>query len=392
SQGRLWVWAQRLNSDGTFTMVMSVSTDGGASFQAQPSLDTFSNRPGGRIMAVAGNRMMLLYGTHGTDPGYMRMRSDSDALGTWSARQVVFSEGLYHGAALSSADDGSGGVHLVYKDVGEQLWYRHWSGSWGAKTQIESSADWALQPAITRVGGSLVIFWNRMLTTNTNYQFRYKVLANGTFSSSVQLDGSSGFKGYPASVESLPNTVPQVPCLYGKTPDANSSGTIALVFAPTPDAAPLPPPPPDGGTPDAGTPDAGTPDAGMPDAGTPDAGTPPPQTGVLFSDDFNRTSGMGSAWRINAGLWRTPGTRAESDLDGTDQATVQSLSCADCSVQARVVNFAAGSVALELRVSAANSRYAVALLGNGHLQIQRRAGSAVTVLGDVASGVADLGD
>src|SRR6185503_518268 len=42
--------------------------------------------------------------------------------------------------------------------------------------------------------------------------------------------------------------------------------------------------------------------------------------------------------------------------------------------------------------SAANSRYAVALLGNGHLQIQRRAGSAVTVLGDVASGVADLGD
>src|SRR5690349_18913166 len=51
SLGRIWVWAQRLNPDGTFTGVMSVSADGGATFQAQPSLDTFSNRPGGRILA-----------------------------------------------------------------------------------------------------------------------------------------------------------------------------------------------------------------------------------------------------------------------------------------------------------------------------------------------------
>src|SRR5207302_4594446 len=64
SLGRIWIWAQRLNSDGTFTMVMSVSTDGGVTFQAQPSLDSFSNRPGGRIMPVAGNKLMLLYGTH----------------------------------------------------------------------------------------------------------------------------------------------------------------------------------------------------------------------------------------------------------------------------------------------------------------------------------------
>src|SRR5260370_40469576 len=40
SQGRLWIWAQRLNPDGSFTMVMSVRTDAGASRGQQPSLDT----------------------------------------------------------------------------------------------------------------------------------------------------------------------------------------------------------------------------------------------------------------------------------------------------------------------------------------------------------------
>jgi len=139
SAGRLWVWAQRLNSDGTFTGVISVSADGGATFRAQPSLDTFADRPGGRIMPVGGNRLMLLYGTHGVDPGYMRLRNDSDAVSAWGARQLVLSDGIYHGAALSAAGDGSGGVHLLYKDVNEQLWYRHWSGSWSARQLVESS-------------------------------------------------------------------------------------------------------------------------------------------------------------------------------------------------------------------------------------------------------------
>ena len=409
SLGRLWVWAQRLNADGTFTMVVSVSSDGGATFEAQPSLDTFADRPGGRILPVAGNQLMLLYGTHGTDPGYMRLRNDTDPVSTWGARQAVFPEGIYHGAALSAAGDGAGGVYLLYKDVGEQLWYRRWNGSWSARTLVEGSGDWALQPATTRVGTSLVIFWNRVLSTNTNYHFFYRVLANGSLGNPVLLDGSGGFQGYPAAVETLPNTVPQVPCFYGKTPDANSSGNVALAFAPTPNAAP---PGPDAGTPDAGTPDAGTPDAGTPDAGTadagtsdagtpdagtpdagtPDAGQPPPQSGVLFSDDFNRTTGMGAAWRVIAGLWRTPGTRAESDLDGSDRVAVQSLSCADCSVQARVLNFAAATAALDLRESASNDRYDVGLLANGHLQIRRYNGSTTTVLGDVASGVADLGN
>ena len=385
SLGRLWVWAQRLNADGTFTMVMAVSSDGGATFQAQPSLDTFADRPGGRILPVAGNQLMLIYGTHGVEAGYMRLRTDTDPVSTWGARQAVFPEGIYHGAALSAAGDGGGGVYLLYKDVNGQLWYRRWSGSWSGRTQVESAADWALQPAITRVGGSLVIFWNRVLSTNTNYQFFYRVLANGSFGSPVLLDGSGGFQGYPASAETLPNTVPRIPCFYGKTPDASSSGNVALAFAPTPNAAPP--------APDAGTPDAGTPDAGSPDAGTPDAGPPPAQSGILFSDDFKRTTGLGPNWRVVSGSWHTSATtpRAESDLDGSDQAVVQSLSCADCSVSAQVINFSAGVAELDLRQQSSNDRYDVALLANGSLQVRRHNGATVTVLGQAPSGIADLG-
>ena len=282
SRSRIWIWAQRLNSDGTFTMVMTVSSDAGASFQAQPSMDTFADRPGGRIIPISGNQMMLLYGTHGVDPGYMRTRSESDPVGSWSDPQVVFPEGLYHGAALSAPGDGSGGVHLVYKDGTEQLWYRHWSGGWSDRQLVEGNPDWALQPAITRVGGDLVIFWNRPLATNRNYQFYYRILESGSLGPEQILDHGGGFDGYPAAAEVLPTFVPAVPCFLGKTPDANSSGSIAEVFAPTPNATP-PPPPPDGGILDAGPPDAGPPDAGPPDAGAPDAGPPdagPPDAGA----------------------------------------------------------------------------------------------------------------
>jgi len=416
SLGRLWVWAQRLNADGSFTMVMSVSVDGGASFQTQPSLDTFAGRPGGRILPVGGNRMMLLYSTHGGIAGYMRLRNDSDPLSAWSVREAVFPEGIYHGAALSAAGDGSGGVHLVYKDSAQRLFYRRWSGSWSARQVVESSGDWALQPAITRVGGSLVIFWNRPLSVNTNYQFYSRVLERGALGNSLLLDGSSGFKGYPAAVESLPDTVPQTPCFYGKTPNASTGGSVALAFAPTPNAAPLPPPPPpaDGGVPDAGTPDAGLPDAGSPDAGPPDAGVPdagsldagvpdagtpdagspdagpPPQAGVLFSDDFNRTlnSDLGPKWTIVAGAWRTDG-RANSDRSMLDRAAPKGVSCADCRIDARMVNFAGGEVMLELRASG-EDRYALVLTASGRLELRRYRAGVKTLLGSTSTSIPDL--
>jgi len=379
SLGRLWIFAQRLNSDGTFNMVMAVSTDGGVTFAEQPSLDNFAGRPGGRIMPVGGNRLMLLYGAQGGSPGYMRLRSDSDALGSWSARQVVFSEGIYHGAAMSAAGDGQGGVHLVYKDIAQQLYYRHWDGSWSAAQLIESTADWALQPAVARVGGEVFIFWNRALATNTDYQFYYRVLGNGSLGAPQLLDGSGGFKGYPAAPEVLPDAAAQVPCFYGDTPDANSSGSLALVFAPVPNAPPPPPPPSDAGAPDAGAPDAGAPDGGG------------VGSSVLFFDNFNRTisSGLGSSWTVLAGAWRDDSKEANSDLDALDRAEVAGIVCADCRIDAQMVNFAGGESMLELRGSG-SSRYALALRADGVVELRRYSGGSVTVLAGAASGIADL--
>jgi hypothetical protein len=140
-----------------------------------------------------------------------------------------------------------------------------------------------------------------------------------------------------------------------------------------------------GGSPDGGTPDAGPPDAGPPDAGPPDAGPP----AVIFSDAFNRTTGLGSSWRIMSGAWLTS-TRAESDAHPSNQAAVQNLSCAECSVSAQVVNFGAAVAELDLRQQPSGDRYDVALLANGTLQIRRHDGTSITVLGSAPSGIADL--
>src|SRR5438128_7215199 len=148
--------------------------------------------------------------------------------------------------------------------------------------------------------------------------------------------------------------------------------------------------PPDAGPPDAGPPDAGPPDAGPPDAGPPDAG--PPEGGppvVIFSDAFNRTTGLGSSWRIISGAWLTS-TRAESDAHPTNQTAVQGPSCADCSVSAQVMNSGAAVAELDLRQQASNDRYDVALLADGTLQIRRHNGTSITVLGQAPSGIADL--
>src|SRR5438477_1292719 len=73
-------------------------------------------------------------------------------------------------------------------------------------------------------------------------------------------------------------------------------------------------------------------------AGTPDAGTPPP-TGVLFSDNFNRTSptDLGSNWKALAGAWRSDG-RALSDRSVLNRAVTATVSCGDCRVEAKMVN------------------------------------------------------
>src|SRR5712671_2695647 len=313
SVGRIWVQAFLLNSNGTHTAAISVSTDGGATFAQQPSLATVGTRAGGRLISL-GTQLMFLYGTHACcDSGKMRLRNDGDPLSSWTSATTVFSDGIYHGAALSAVADGAGGLHLAYKNLSEKLYYRHYDGSgWSSATLLEGTPNWALQPAITRLGGDLVVFYNHMVTNNTSYRFFAKTFHAGSFSSAGTLDSSGGFKGYPAAAETLPTSTVNVPCVFGKTPNADSGGSAVLVSAKAPAPGPPPPPPPppdggvDGGVPDAGTdagvPDAGT-DAGVPDAGTyagmPDAGTDagvpdggtdggtPVPSGVLFSDDFN---------------------------------------------------------------------------------------------------------
>ncbi len=168
------------------------------------------------------------------------------------------------------------------------------------------------------------------------------------------------------------------------TPDAGTPDA-GTPDAGTPDAGT-----PDAGTPDAGIPDAGTPDAGAPDAGPPDGGAPPPQTGVLFTDDFNRTlsSGLGPKWSILSGAWRDD-NRANSDLDTLDRAAAAGAACADCRIDAKMVNFGGGESMLELRVSG-NDRYALALTAGGALEIRRYRAGVETVLGSVGSGIADL--
>src|SRR5437660_9491867 len=102
-----------------------------------------------------------------------------------------------------------------------------------------------------------------------------------------------------------------------------------------------------------------------------------------------RTTGLGPNWRILSGAWLTS-TRAESDAHPSNQAAVQGLSCADCSVSAQVMNSGAAVAELDLRQQASNDRYDVALLANGTLQIRRHNGTTITVLGQAPSGIADL--
>ncbi|NOK23335.1 WD40/YVTN/BNR-like repeat-containing protein [Corallococcus carmarthensis] len=292
SRGRLWVQAFRLESDGGATAVVAVSTDGGASFQRQPDLGRTRKRGGGRLLSV-GSKLVFFWAMHdGFEPTRLRVRDAADPLDTWGPQRDAFSDGIYHGAALSAVEDGKGGIHLVYKDETERLYYRRFDGtSFGSRILVEGTPDWALQPAVTRIGDALYVFYNHFQTA-TDYEIQVRVLRNGAFSDPVTLDSRTSFKGYLSTLDVLPDSVTEVPCFYGDAVDANSSGRVMRVA--------LPRQPEggggsgqDGGTSDgggggidggAGTPDGGSaPDAGTPDAGTDggvDAGTPPVDGGV----------------------------------------------------------------------------------------------------------------
>jgi photosystem II stability/assembly factor-like uncharacterized protein len=219
SLGRIWVVAFFLAADGSTAAQVTVSTDGGATWRRQPDLATVPFRAGGLLLSL-GTRMIFLYDGHKTaDPTRLRVRDDADPLDRWSAPQAVFPEGIYHGAALSAVRDGRGGMHLLYKDKSAVLWHRAFDGnSFGPRTLIEDVGNWELQPAAARVGDDVIVFYNRVITTNVYDELRMRVLSNGVWSPPRVIDSTVSFKGYPAMAEVLPATTTSVPCVVCVTP------------------------------------------------------------------------------------------------------------------------------------------------------------------------------
>jgi photosystem II stability/assembly factor-like uncharacterized protein len=230
SQGRLWVQAFRLEPDGSNTAVLSVSQDGGLTFQPQPSLALLPRRGGGRLLHL-GDRLLFLYGQQGTGPAWFRVRMDSAPPGSWQPQQQAFAEGIYQGASLSAVSAGAGRMHLVYKDAAGRLFYRAFDGTgFGPPTVLESSGDWAVQPAATLVGEELVVFDNPAVTLNTHYTLAARVLSGGSFGPPQVLESSALFRGYLAAPEHLPASALRVPCFHAETADANASGTASVTF------------------------------------------------------------------------------------------------------------------------------------------------------------------
>ncbi|MCP3100667.1 glycoside hydrolase [Myxococcus sp. K15C18031901] len=244
SLGRFWVQAFRVDPDGGSTAFVAVSLNGGVSFGNRMSLGRVKRRGGGRLLSV-GTKLVFLYAMHdGYEPTRMRVRDDDEPVESWSVVRDAFPDGIYHGAALSAVEDGRGGMHLVYKDEQERLYHRRFDGtSFGPRTLVESESDWATQPAITRIGDALYIFYNRLRVLNTHYELRARVLApDGVLGAPVTLDGDVTFKGYLNAVDVLPAGVEEVPCLHGESPDAGTRGTVsrvALPLGPTEPSGPL---------------------------------------------------------------------------------------------------------------------------------------------------------
>ncbi|NMO23323.1 hypothetical protein HG543_51950 [Pyxidicoccus fallax] len=233
SRGRLWVQAFRREPDGKSTLVISVSTDGGSTFREQPALDRgISKRGGGRLLHLGG-KLVMVYGSHsGGMAARFRVRDDGAPLSSWSPVRTAFPEGIYHGAALSAVADGRGGMHLVYKDNSERLMYRRFDGRrFGSARVVHERGDWALQPAITRVGSTVHIFYNRPHRDGRGYDLVVRRLSGGSLGSVRELASISGFAGYPAAVGVMPSGA-RVPCLFGLEP-RHGSDRLVVVFAPS---------------------------------------------------------------------------------------------------------------------------------------------------------------
>lgn len=355
SWDRWWVQAFKLESNGSSTARIAVSTDGGLTFAPQPILASLSYRGGGRLIAL-GDRLLFIYDGHeaGRQPARQRIRDDAQPVTDWGPATFAFGEGIYHGAALSAVADGDGGLHLVYKDKSSQsLWYRRFDGSaFGARTLVDDSGTWELQSAATRIGDDLEIFYNRGVAHGAADEANARLLHQGMLGDVEVLDGSAGFKGYPAAPETLPAGSSAAPCVFGVAPDQSSRGN-AVGYS-----------------------------VGVAASG--------PTT--LFADDFARSvapdGGLVSPfWSVGAGRWFVNG-HAESDRDATNRVTETAASCADCRVEATIKPYGVPETSIFLRASSpdAPDRYEILYTGSRDVVVRRVAGSVAVDLGRAPSG------
>ncbi len=325
-------------------------------------------RGGGRLLSL-GSKLLFIYAMHdGFEPTRFRVRNDDDPLDTWSPVRDAFPEGIYHGAALSAVADGHGGMHLVYKDESERLYYRHFDGGrFGPRTLLEGSRDWAMQAATTLLGDTLYVFYNVMREPDARYEVHARVLKDGRFSEPVVLDARRTYKGYLNAPETLPEGSPEVPCFFGDAPNSTSRGNVVRVALAGP----------------------GVEEPPASQEVEPESGT------FLFGDPFSRTSpdSLGRDWTLS-GLWLTDGRRLVSDLDhpeGDNLALALPSRCVDCQVEARLQAFAVDEAGVVLRAGG-DARYALMLLPEGRIQLRRYRDGDFTVLGEAPSGQASPGE
>ncbi|RKG96866.1 hypothetical protein [Corallococcus carmarthensis] len=230
SKGRLWVQAFFREKDASNTLVISVSSDGGSTFRTQSALARdIPKRGGGRLISL-GSRVMMLWSSHdGHDTTHYRIRDDSASVSSWSSTRTAFSDGIYHGAAMSAVADGNGGLHLVYKDNSERLMYRRFDGSsFGSAVKVLEDGDWASQPALVRAGSSLYLFYNQPRSDGAGYRLWVRALSSsGKPGAGKELASVSGFAGYPSAPDVLPSGVPLV-CFFGIEPSSGSSYRLSF--------------------------------------------------------------------------------------------------------------------------------------------------------------------
>jgi hypothetical protein len=118
---------------------------------------------------------------------------------------------------------------------------------------------------------------------------------------------------------------------------------------------------------------------------------PPPSSGVLFSDDFQRTATvtLGPDWRATQGVWFPNGSYGVSGLNTGNRAVVGGMTCADCHIDCKLETFGVEG-GLVLREQSNGDRYDMILAPTGAIQIRRWRGGVATLLGQVASGIGNL--